>query len=189
MAKKLASPLFLFVMLILGLGALFYVFPGLRIYIPFATESGTINKVEESATATRSVVRQLCDGFSKTIYSNFGWSVDSDIINLCDAGDLRPAKAYFPLDALPRGGEPYEDSIEILMVANLISRDFGASWPFQVQAVTPPKPEDYLLFNAGTEREIVTSGRTFLVKLKEINREPTKDGAPYFSYHFIVNEK
>ncbi len=146
-------------------------------------------KTTFSPPPTITLTRELCDGFFHTVYSNFGMSVESDIINLCGAGTLRPALGNIRLGGGDRGEKPYNSSIEILMVLNLISRNLGAEAPFVLQAISEPKPDEYLLFNAGTENEITTSGRTFLVKLHEINREPTTDGAPYFSYHFSVNEK
>lgn len=138
--------------------------------------------------------RQLCNGFFQTAYSNFGSPVESDIINLCNAGTLRPALGNIRLGGEDRGEKPYYSSSEILMVLNLISRNLGnlESQPSNLQvilkAISPTKPEDYLLFNAGTEHTITTGGRTFLVKLHEINREPTADGTPYYSYRFSVNE-
>lgn len=152
---------------------------------------------DKTSVHLTSGIRQLCNGFSKTVYSNSS-PVDSDIINLCNAGTLRPAMNVsgdnIRLGGAERGEKPYDNSTEVLMILNLIKRglgttDFGTMGSVELQALADPKPEDYLLFNAGTEREITTSGRTFIVRLQEINREPTKNGVPYFSYHFIINEK
>ena len=133
---------------------------------------------------------------TQTIHSNVVPN-ESDIIDLDHAGTLTPSPYNVPF-ALSSEGVcvpdgtilPYSQGIELVLnITPTLRTVREASGGSREITFKPPVASNYFPFKPGTEKEISTNGRKFLVTLSRINDLSTPENGEYYSYVFNINEK